>query len=457
MADQILPSSFRDPSGFLYHHNDLLLRQVNHLYKEHYDHLLDSGLYETLVDNALLISHKEVETDKQNSNQAYKIIQPELIPFISYPYEWCFSQLKKAALTSLSIQKKAMNFGMTLKDCSAYNIQFHKGKPILIDTLSFEKYTEGQTWAGYRQFCQHFLAPLSLMRYKDVRLNQLLRVNLDGIPLDLASSVLPIHSHFQPEILSHIHLHAKAQLFFSEKPANTQQKKMNRFSFISLLENLESAVNRLTVKPSRQGWTDYYEKSQYSEDSLNHKKELVAEFLDKVKPRMVWDLGANTGLFSRIASSRGILTVSLDGDHDVVEKNYREALQLDDTNLLPLLVDITNASPGLGWAHQERSSLMERGPADAVLVLGLINHLAFSNNLPLSKVAGFLKEICHNLIIEFIPKTDPQAQRLLISKKDIFPDYTPLNFVNEFNESFLIRHSVPIRGTERILYLMQKR
>ena len=206
MTEKMIPGSFRDPSGFLFLKDGLIYRQVNNIYKKHYDHLINSGLYRVLVDSGLLISHDEVDFDYANNINVYKILKPEVIPFVSYPHEWCFSQLKDAALTTLSIQKRAFEFGMTLKDGSAYNIQFLKGKPVFIDTLSFEKYEEGQTWIAYRQFCQHFLAPLALMSYKDIRLNQLFRVYIDGTPLDLASSLLPPRTYISFNLISHIHL-----------------------------------------------------------------------------------------------------------------------------------------------------------------------------------------------------------------------------------------------------------
>ena len=182
--DEAVSSSFRDPSGLVFVREGVFYRQVNVPYKDNYDHLMSSGLYDKLADNKLLIPHEEVSLDPATPDSAYKVLKPEQVPFISYPYEWCFGQLKDAALTTLAIQKRALGFGMTLKDGSAYNIQFLKGRPVLIDTLSFEKYCEGQFWVAYRQFCQHFLAPLVLMSYTDVRLSQLLRVHIDGIPLD---------------------------------------------------------------------------------------------------------------------------------------------------------------------------------------------------------------------------------------------------------------------------------
>ena len=214
--DRTHPASFRDPGGFLFVEGGVLYRQVNSVYKDDYDLLLRSGLYKTLTDAGLLVSHEEVSTDPPDPRIAYKIIRPEPIPFISYPYEWCFSQLKDAALATLEIQRQALAHGLSLKDASAYNVQFLDGKPVLIDTLSFEK-LRLKPWVAYRQFCQHFLGPLLLMGLKDSRLGQLSRIFLDGVPLDLTSRLLPRRTRLRPGILMHIHLHAASQKHFASK------------------------------------------------------------------------------------------------------------------------------------------------------------------------------------------------------------------------------------------------
>jgi hypothetical protein len=457
MSNTKLPSSFRDPSGFLFCQDGFIYRQVNRIYKENYDHLIDSGFYETLVDAELLIPHEEVDIDYAEPDKAYKIIKPEQIPFISYPYEWCFSQLKDAALTTLEIQKKALDFGMSLKDCSAYNIQIRAGKAIFIDTLSFENYREGDPWVAYRQFCQHFLAPLALMSYRDIRLNQLLRIYVDGVPLDLASSLLLFRTRFKFSLLSHIHLHARSQRYFADKIVHASSRKMSRLSFLGIIDSLESAIRKLKWQAKGTEWANYYEDTNYSSEALQHKKQIVSEFLDNINPKNVWDLGANEGIFSRIASDKEIQTISFDIDPAAVEKSYLECVKKGETNILTFLLDLTNPSPGIGWENQERMSLLERGSADTVFALALIHHLAISNNLPFNKIASFLNSICKSLIIEFVPKSDFQVRRLLSSREDIFPDYTQRIFESTFDQYFVIQDSVKIRDSDRILYLMERR
>lgn len=458
-VDGNLSSSFRDPSGSLFVRDGVILRRVNTVYKEHYDQLMGSGLYDKLVDAGLLIPHTEVDITQteQDAGTLYKIIQPDIVPFISYPYEWCFSQLKTAALTTLKIQRTALDFEMCLKDSSAYNIQFKDGRPVLIDTLSFEKYCEGRPWIAYRQFCQHFLAPLSLMSHRDVRLNQLFRIYIDGVPLDLASSLLPARSLLKFGLVSHIHFHAKSQKQYADRPIGVKNiPKMSRTGLLAIIDSLSSTIKKLEWKPKGTEWADYYQDTNYSLVAFEQKKQFLSEVLEEVKPKSLWDIGANTGVFSRIGSEKGIPTISFDIDPSAVEKNYLRCVDNDENNILPLLLDLTNPSPAIGWENLERMSFLDRAPADMAFALALIHHLAIANNLPLRKTAAFFTKVCNWLIIEFVPKSDSQAQRLLSSREDIFPDYAQDNFEAEFKKHFEIRQKRKIADSNRTLYLMKK-
>jgi len=451
------PASFRDPSGFVFISDGEIYRQIQKNYSEHYDHLVASGLCQELISSRLLVPHTEVDVKFSEDDSAYKILKPERIPFISYPYEWSFSQLKDAAILTLDVQKKALHSGMLLKDSSAFNVQFFQGKPLLVDTLSFERYHEGEPWIAYRQFCQHFLAPLALMSKKDVRLNQLSKLYIDGVPLDLASELLPFSTRISPALLTHIHLHAKTQKKYADKPIQRTKYRISLFQLRALIDTLESAVRAMGWKPEGTEWGSYYEGTNYSETAADRKKRLVEGFLKITGARMVWDLGANTGAFSRIASEAGIQTIAFDVDAAAVEKNYREVKRKKETNLLPLLNDLTNPSPSIGFENKERMSLEERGPADCLFALALIHHLAISNNLPLSRIAEYFSRLGNWLIIEFVPKSDSQVQRLLSTRVDIFPDYTQAAFEKEFTNFYELREASKIADSERTLYLLRRR
>ncbi len=455
-------SSFRDPNGFIFTHEGTLYRQVNNDGRSAYDLLISSGLYESLARKGWLITHKEVDSPAFYAVSAYRILKPELIPFVSYPYEWSFSQLKDAAVLTLDIQLLAIKHGMVLRDASAYNIQFKDGKPVLIDTLSLGVYEEGAAWEGYRQFCQHFLAPLVLMSKQDIRLSQLSKVYIDGVPLDLASALLPAKTWLMPSLLMHIHLHAKAQRAYSgsENPDNSQKKKLQSLSrngLMGIVLGLRRLIKKLDWKPAGTEWADYYQKANYSDNALLSKTKNIDLFLDEMRPKSVWDIGANAGLFSRLASKRGIQTIAFDIDPSAVEVNYRSLKETAESSLLPLVMDITNPSASIGWGNAERSSFMSRGSVDCVFALALIHHLAISNNVPLAKLADFFALICTHLIIEFVPKSDSQVRRLLSSRKDIFYSYTEQGFEDAFSQQFEVRQKLPVMGSDRMLYWLIKR
>ena len=459
MSNERHAASFRDPSGFLFTHEGVLYRQINQRYAEEYDHLLASGLYDNLIKIKRLIPHSKATIATPQPDQAYTIIQPEPLPFISYPYEWAFSQLKEAALVTLSIQKRALKVGMSLKDASAYNIQFHQGKAVLIDTLSFEFYDEGQPWVAYKQFCQHFLAPLALMAKTDIRLSQLLRTNIDGIPIDLASKLLPGSTRLNPGLMMHIHMHARAQREFADHSFNSSPKtsEMSQRALLGIIDSLKNTIQKLKWKPSGTEWEKYYDITNYSEAGFTHKKDCVTNWVRKVKPKQVCDLGANNGAFSRLAAEQGAYVVSYDIDPAAVEKNYQQMKAGKETHLLPLILDLTNPSPAIGWQNHERESFMERAPADMVLALALVHHLAISNNLPLPQLAQFFSELGQWLVVEFVPKSDEQVKKLLQSREDIFDDYAVEAFEAAFEASYHIHQKENVQDSERCIYLMEKR
>jgi hypothetical protein len=452
-------ASFRDPSGFLFTRLGILYRQVNQSYAGDYNRLMDTGLYAKLVKAGLLVAHTEVDEKPAQPDLAFKVLRPERVPFISYPYEWSFGQLKDAALATLSIQKRALKLGLSLKDASAYNIQFLGGRPALIDTLSFETYQEGEPWVAYRQFCQHFLAPLALMAYRDIRLSQLLRIYIDGVPLDLASQLLPARTRWTLGLATHIHLHAGAQKRYANVALDEARggRRMGKDTLLGLIESLQSTVRKLEWKPAGTEWADYYAANNYTDAAFEHKKVLVADWLEKSATHTVWDLGANTGVFSRVAAANGAFVVSADIDPAAVEVNYRQVKENKEQALLPLVLDLTNPSPSLGWNNRERESFVQRGPADAVLALALVHHMAISNNVPLGRVAEFLAGCGEWLIVEFVPKSDSQVQKLLRSRKDIFDEYTRSGFEEAFSGWFGIKESSAVRDSERWIYLMRRK
>jgi len=454
--------SFRDPAGFIFTDNGTVYRQINQAGKADFDLMVSSGLYKTLSEAGLMVGHREITKHSfAKDAERYKIIAPEPIPFISYPYEWSFGQLKAAALLTLEVQKIALEHGMILKDASAYNVQFIGKKPIFIDTLSFKKYEVGEPWEGYKQFCEHFLAPLALAHYASYDVLKFLEVNIEGIPLELAVSLLPKRARFAHGLLSHIYFHAATKKRYENAGSQGKavpKRQLSAFALKGLIAGLESSVGGLRPPKQQTEWGDYYTFTNYSDKGFEEKQKAVTGLLKQIKPRVqtVWDLGANNGEFSVLAADLGAYTVAFDIDPVAVGRNFAHSDERD-KHLLPLVQDCVNPSTANGWMGRERDSLFERGPADAVMALALIHHLAIGRNLPLPRIAEFLSKVGKNIIIEFVPKGDSKVDILLSSRKDIFPEYDEKHFEQAMGDYFKLVKKVPVKHTKRTLYLFEKK
>jgi hypothetical protein len=447
----LLGSSFRDPAGYVFEQDGRLKRMVTEHGREEYRKLLSSGLYTRLSEERLLIPHDEEPRSPSWPEGAQAVLLPEIIPFISYPYEWSFGQLRDAALVTLQIQKLALEHGMSLKDASAFNVQFRGPNPVLIDTLSFQT-NDGGPWPAYAQFCRHFLGPLLLMRHVWSYAGSMLRAALDGFPLDFVSAALPRRTYFDFGALVHIHLHARSQRKYSHAPtpqlAARDPKGPIAESLRSMLEGLE---------PTRRGseWANYYsEADHYSAKAESAKRTAVMDALDRLNPHLVYDLGGNTGMYSRLATQRGAYCVSFDLDPACVHLNYTQARREGDKNMLPLVMDLSNPSPNLGFACNERMGLGARPKADLLLALALVHHLRITANVPFARIAEYLGGLGPALLIEWVPKDDPKVTALLRSRPDTFHDYREEAFAAAFQAHFRIEHITRLPGSDRALYLL---
>jgi hypothetical protein len=453
----VSPGSFRDPSGHVFTLDGQVFRHINECYASTYEQVRQSGLYEALVDARLLVAHTEVEAPAGYPDPCYRILQPERIPFVSYPFEWSFSQLKYAALLTLRVQRLAIERGLTLKDASAYNVQFRGVDPVHIDTLSFELWRDGTPWVAYRQFCQHFLGPLALMSFCDVRLGQLLRIHLDGVPLDLVGRLLPWSSILRPSLLMHLHLHARAQTRHGRSAGPAAPASFGRRAMLGLLDSLEGAVDGMAERGANGPWTDYYDRTNYSAAAMTDKQRAVVDYLQRVQAPVVWDLGANTGLFSQLAAEEGAYTIAFDGDPTAVERHVAGCRARGDRRVLPLVMDFANPTGGLGWDHAERMSLADRGPAPLLLALGLVHHLRIANQVPFARIAETFRRLGHSLIVELPSAADSQVRDMLARAPVHAVSYTVPAFEAAFAEYFRILDIRPIRCSERRLYLMRGR
>lgn len=450
------PASYRDPSGFVFRHLGDIYRMVHISYREDYDLLMQSGLYTSLSEKKMMLPHTDVTSQFSLKEGQYKIIQPETVPFWTYPYEWSFEQLKQAALLTLQLNKQALAQNMILKDATAYNIQFVSGKPILIDSLSFEKYTEGAQWKAFRQFCTHFLYPLMLQSKVEGLNPAIFSQYPDGISAKLTVSLLPKSSKYN--LNNWLYLYLPAKMEGKPDSGTPRSISVSKTKILQNIEQLSGFIQKMKPPVDHSNWNHYYSETILSQEYLQFKEQTVTQWLKEKSPKTTVDVGCNTGVFSFIAAQNSSQAVSLDTDPYSIDLLFLKAQKEGVKNLTTFVGDICNPAAAFGWNNAEQSALLSRLKGDMVLSLALIHHLALTKNVPLEMILETFAHISTQYVImEFVPKSDPRSQTLLQNKTDIFPSYTQTHFEAAAQAFFTIEKQTPMQGSERVLYLLRKK
>ncbi len=456
---QAVPGSFRDPSGRVFLFDQRVLRTVTPAFTPKYEFVKATGLFEDLEAGGFLLPAQRVsqqEIADMGFQEDYVLEVPKL-PFVAFPYEWPFSALKDAALQHLQVHLMALRKGVTLSDASAFNVQFHGPRPVFIDHLSFRPYVEGEVWIGHRQFCEQFLNPLLLRVLWGIPHNGWYRGTQEGIPNSELCRLLTWRHYCRWNILTHVVLQNVFQQSVQNHPHTLDKealpsRPLPRRSFQGLLEKLQDWISSFEpVNTGKTVWADYVRTHSYSTEETNHKKQFVREFVARTQPKLVWDLGCNTGEFSKVALEGGAeYVLGFDADQGALEKGYFRA-KAEGLSLQVLYLDAANPSPNQGWMQQERQGLKERTSADGILVLAFIHHLAIARNIPLDQLVNWLIDLAPAGVIEFVPKADPMVKRLLCHREDIFPNYTEDEFVSCISQRAEIIRTKVVSQSRRLL------
>ncbi len=451
--------SFRDPSGFIFYENGNVYRLINSLYKKNFDHLMNSGLYTELVQKNLLVKHTEVREEMNNSSH-YKKLLVEKIPFISYPYEWSFNQFKDALLLTLKIQKISIQYGMTLKDATPYNVQFKNNNPIFIDTLSFELIKEeNYVWKPYKQFCEMFLGPISLMKHVDPSLNKLLINYINGIPLWLVNKLLPFKSKFNLTVFSHIVLHNLIKENLKSNSSKGDKKStLSKTKHLNIIDQLEGYILKLKAPKIITEWAGY------NDETLDEKKEYVIDKEKKILSLLqheryttCWDVGSNDGLFSYLISKNNTENlISFDIDWRCVDRNYVTCKEKKISNVFPLILDLSNPSPSIGWLNLERVSIFERFRSpDLICCFALMHHI-INSGIPFDNFIEFLTKSKKDVLVEYIPLSDPKCKIIFESRDEEFQYPSLEQFTNAVSKRFRVLSTHELKKTNRVMFHLRK-
>lgn len=413
-----------DDENFIY-------REISHSYLSHYHHFTSSGLYEELIKKNWIIPF----TESIDANGSV-ILKARKINFVSFPYEWTFSQWKDAALLTLKIQFQALKYGMTLKDATPFNIVFDGNKPLFIDISSFGIFKEGLPWLAFKQFSENFYMPLLLVQYFDKTGNDVFSNNLNGIPLNKGLMLLPAKAYLNLSTLFFLALPGKIRNNFNRKGSKKTSGQFTQKKALQFAEQLFTSINRLEQLKQQTKWNDYYDKN-IDKDYLLEKEALIKKWIGfDYKFKTLVDFGCNTGNFSKLLAAQVQKMIAFDEDMRSVDELYNYSKLNHVHNIFCFTANLSQPSPALGWNNMERPSLKDRIKGDLGLALALIHHLAIGNHIQFNMMSHFFAETANELFIEFIPKADAKVQLLLANREDIFEWYNLENFLASFKTRF---------------------
>jgi ribosomal protein L11 methylase PrmA len=454
--------SFRDPAGRVHIVGRRVFRTVSHKAVADFESVADAGLHTRLIAKGRLVSHRRLGAEEAAGVglAAPVVLEHPRLPFVSWPYEWSFPALKAAALLHLDVHLDALADGFTLSDATAYNVQFRGPAPVFIDTLSFRPYRDGEYWLGHRQFCDQFLNPLLLDSLLGVSHVPWYRGSLEGVSTTDLAALLGMRHWLSWNVAVHVLLQARFQRAATRKGAVkiSVARKLPREGFLSMLQGLRAWIGGLEPGGSRRTvWSDYTNEASYSPSEGHAKRTFVGDFVRRFRPETVWDMGCNTGDYSVAALEAGARrAIGFDFDRAAAGRAFERARR-EGLDFQPLVLDAANPTPSQGWAQQERSGLLERADADAILALALVHHLSISRNVPLERVVGWIVELAPAGVIEFVPKSDPMVQELLRLREDIFDRYDEQHFFEALRERAEIVETTRVSASGRILVAFRRR
>lgn len=457
------PASFRDPDSRVFVAGERILRGFSAAGAARFKAVQATGLLDDLIRDGLLMPTRDSPGVAADSPLAgfEHVVEHEPVAFVSHPFEWPFALLRGAALLHLDVHLRALERGVTLVDASAYNVQFRGASPVYIDVGSFRPYEPGELWAGHRQFCEQFLNPLLLAADLGVPYHSWLRGSLEGIPTTHLARLLPRRRWLSIRHLFHVLMPARAESLAARREKQTVERirkaRLPLEGYQAMLRQLHRWIESLS--PEKLGattWAEYGSTRTYQSAEIERKRSLVGEFAAWCRPGMLWDMGCNDGEFVQVALAAGAKrAIGFDADTGALEQACARA-KAEGLDFLPLYLDAADPSPGLGWRNRERASLAERARPDAVMALAFEHHLALGRNIPLEEVVEFLVGLAPRGLVEFVPKSDPTAQRMLALKGDIFPGYGVESFERALASRARIARAETVSETGRRLYWFER-
>jgi len=452
--------TFRDPAGSVELREDGVFRSVHGPYVDGILAFLQTTLAAQLVSERMLVSSEIVDLDRE-----HLLLRHPRISFVSYPWEWPSALWLRAAELTLDLCIRLVGEGWILKDATPLNVLFEGQRPIFVDVLSIERVDESSAmWLAYGQFVRTFVLPMLAHTELGWPL-QAVQTRRDGFEPEDIYAALPWSRRLRQPARSSVTLPIlMSRLLHQETGMNIAQRKLGdpesaRRVLLKTLTGLRKTMRQAAPARRSSAWSEYAETADHYSD-VDHamKREFVAEALRECRPRTVLDVGCNTGAYSRIAADAGAEVVSIDTDMHALDRLCAQ-LKGTDVNILPLCVDLAYPSPATGWENRESLSFLDRceGHFDTVTMLAVLHHLLLTAQIPLEHIAALCGRIAmRNLILEWMPPTDPKFIEVLRGREAIYAHITEAAMRAAFAQHFEVAKETAL-GNGRILFHMVKR
>jgi hypothetical protein len=449
--------TFRDPAGSLRIEGDLVKRRVKPEMAQAALRFLRSQLAQEWVAQGRLIG----TTESGDAGSGEILLEHPRVFFPSYPWEWTPDAWVAAAELTLDLCEALLDEGLILKDATPLNVLFEGTRAVFVDVLSIDaRDTSSPLWLAYAQFVRTFLLPLAAYRSLGWSLAASLQKRDGYEPADLYP-YLGRFERWREPFRSLVTL--PYQFEKRSKPATATATKLRQSPEVATavlrrnLHRLRAQLARLKPAGSDSRWSEYPENADhYTDEDHRQKQAFVREALLEAQPRQVLDLGANTGVYSRIATSMGASVIAWDTDVGASERNWKQAEEKR-LAIQPLIADPARPTPATGWRNREWLSLLERaqGHFDCVLMLGLIHHLLVTDQIPMGEVTALLRDLTTRwAIVEWIPASDPRFAELVRGRDDLYGHLTEGAFVAAVEKHFSIAMQQKLKNG-RILFLLE--
>ncbi len=385
--------SFADDAGRLFWRGAQLCRGINAEHAPFIARLFGEGVIRDLVGRGLLV---ESELTDLAVDRYAMVVRHRVVPFVSYPNEWCAAMLKDAALAIIDLAAELSRRRLTLKDAHPWNLLFDFTRPIYVDLTSIVPQADDAAWAAYDEFCRFCYYPLILMAHGQERIARLLIPEYEGVTrrdlLTLMRAVAP--SRF-----------VVAKLF--DRLTGKLGSRLGKAPAADLLKKIRRDVERIQLPVYDDGAVSLTQ-DQTAEPGVSLMQARVSRVIAELRPGSVLDLSRGGTWTALLPASQGCDVVSVSNVAARATAIYRTARD-EKLPVLPLIMDFVKPTPAVGYSSHYAIAATERLSCEMVVALGLADQLTRENHFTPGLIAEGLAAFSKRWLVVDVARSKSHA------------------------------------------------